>query len=314
MEAGQEDREPLVQCVHHAELAVLLQLRPGRRVLGDAEGGEHARVALVGVGRHPGAGTEVLDRPLQGPVPGPSPVGQAAEPVSGVVCAADDADLEAGDAARMDRAAVPVGLPRHLGSTPCPVARQGLVEVGAVDLPGDRRPCPEGQERPFHDLAEPHAAEPGGPEAHVAGSGALPEAPARERGLDEEGPGRGIELGGGEQAPAPGREGAPALLAEPPLGAVVIVALPDEGGGPAPGAGLGGRIACRLAELPRDRRLRCIDERALLLEGEPLHLMEYDIQHPVPVSSMSMFGDIHPRAGAGHYCVNGGLTETRRLA
>jgi hypothetical protein len=25
---------------------------------------------------------------------------------------------------------------------------------------------------------------------------------------------------------------------------------------------------------------------------------------------MSMFGDMHPRTGAGHYYVNGGLTET----
>jgi hypothetical protein len=38
--------------------------------------------------------------------------------------------------------------------------------------------------------------------------------------------------------------------------------------------------------------------------------MEYDVQHPVPVSSMLMFGDIYPRAGAGHYYVNAGLTET----
>lgn len=34
MEAGEEDREPLVQGVGHAGLAVLLQVRPGRRVLG----------------------------------------------------------------------------------------------------------------------------------------------------------------------------------------------------------------------------------------------------------------------------------------
>jgi hypothetical protein len=79
---------------------------------------------------------------------------------------------------------------------------------------------------------------------------------------------------------------------------------------PHQGTGIGGRIARHPAELPRDRRLRRIDELALLLEGEPLHLMEYDIQHPVPVSLMLMFGDIHLRAGAGHYCVNGGLTET----
>ena len=106
----------------------------------------------------------------------------------------------------------------------------------------------------------------------------------------------------------------PALPAEPPLGPVAAVALPDEGrGGPAPGTGIGGRIARHPAELPRDRHLRRIDELALLLEGEPLHLMEYDIQHPVPVSSMSMFGDIHLRAGAGHYCVNGGLTETGEM-
>ena len=105
-------------------------------------------------------------------------------------------------------------------------------------------------------------------------------------------------------------EKVPALPAEPPLGPVAIVALPDEGGGPAPGTGIGGRIARHPAELARDRRLRRIDELALLLEGEPLHLMEYDIQHPVPVSSMSMCGNIHLRAGAGHYCVNGGLTET----
>lgn len=37
--------------------------------------------------------------------------------------------------------------------------------------------------------------------------------------------------------------------------------------------------------------------------------MEYDVQHPVPVSSMLMFGDIHLRAGTGHYYVNAGLTE-----
>jgi hypothetical protein len=144
----------------------------------------------------------------------------------------------------------------------------------------------------------------------VAGPGALPGASARERGLHEEGPGRGVKLGGGEQAPAPGREGAPAPLAEPPLGPVAVVALPDEGGGPAPGTGPRGRIACRPAKLPRDRRLRRIDELAPLPEGEPLHLLEYDFEHPVPVSSMSMFGDMHPRTGAGHYCVNGSLTKT----
>lgn len=313
MEAGEEDREPLVQGVDHAELAVLLQVRPGRCVLGDAEGWEHAPAALVGVGRHPGAGTEAPDCLLQGLVSGPAPVCQAAEPVSGVVRAADDAGLAAGDAPGMDGSAVPVGSPRHPGFAPCPVAREGLVEIGPVDLPGDRRPCPEGQKRSFHDLAEPHAAEPGGAQADVAGPGALPEAPAGEGRLHEEGPGRGIELGGGEQAPALGREGAPALPAEPPLGPVAIVALPDEGGGPAPGTGLGGRIACRPAELPRDRRLRRIDELALLLEGEPLHLMEYDIQHPVSVSLMSMFGDIHLRAEAGHYCVNAGLTESYEI-
>ena len=42
--------------------------------------------------------------------------------------------------------------------------------------------------------------------------------------------------------------------------------------------------------------------------------MEYDVQHPVPVSSMLMFGDIHPRAGTGHYYVNAGLTETQQIA
>ncbi len=94
MEAGEEDREPLVQGVDHAELAVLLQVRPGRCVLGDAEGREHAPVALVGIGRHPGAGTEVPDCLLQGLVPGPAPVCQAAEPVSGIVGAAGDADVD----------------------------------------------------------------------------------------------------------------------------------------------------------------------------------------------------------------------------
>ena len=211
---------------------------------------------------------------------------------------------------RAGRAAVPAGSPRHPGPAPCPVAREGLVEAGAVDLPGDRRPRPEGQKRPFHDLAGPHAAEPGGPEAHAAGPGAPPGAPARESGPHEEGPGRGVELGGGGQAPALGREGAPAPLAEPPLGPVAIAAPPDEGGGPAPGAGLGGRIACRPAEPPRDRRPRRIDGLALLPEGEPLHLLEYDSKHPVPVSSTSMSGGMHPRTGAGRYCVNGGLTET----
>ena len=84
------------------------------------------------------------------------------------------------------------------------------------------------------------------------------------------------------QAPALGREGAPAPPAGPPLGPVAVVALPD-GGRPAPGTGLGGRIACGMCELPRGRRLRRIDEPALLPGGEPLHLMEYDIQHPSPL-------------------------------
>ena len=48
-----------------------------------------------------------------------------------------------------------------------------------------------------------------------------------------------------------------------------------------------------MCELPRGRRLRRIDGPALLLGGEPLHLMEYDIQHPVSASSMPMFGGIH---------------------
>ena len=85
----------------------------------------------------------------EGLVRGPPPVGQAAEPVSGVVCAAHDADLEAGDAPGMDGSAVPVGSPRHLGRAPGPVSGERLVEVGAVDLPGDRRPCPEGQKLPM---------------------------------------------------------------------------------------------------------------------------------------------------------------------
>jgi hypothetical protein len=42
--------------------------------------------------------------------------------------------------------------------------------------------------------------------------------------------------------------------------------------------------------------------------------MEYDVQHPVPVSSMLMFGDIHPRAGTGHYYVNAGLTESSQIS
>ena len=110
------------------------------------------------------------------------------------------------------------------------------------------------------------------------------------------------------QAPALGREGAPALPAGPPLGPVAVVALPDEGG-PAPGTGLGGRIACGMCELPRGRRLRRIDGPALLLGGELLHLMEYDIQHPVSASSKPMFGGIHLGAEAGYHCVDAGLTE-----
>ncbi len=42
--------------------------------------------------------------------------------------------------------------------------------------------------------------------------------------------------------------------------------------------------------------------------------MEHDVQHPVPVSSMPMFGDIHPRAGTGQHYVNAGLTESIRNA
>ena len=61
------------------------------------------------------------------------------------------------------------------------------------------------------------------------------------------------------------------------------------------------------------RRLGRTDGLALLPEGEPLHLLEYDFRHPVPVSSMSMFGDMHPRTGTGHYYVNGGLTETYQI-
>ncbi|MGO5255233.1 MULTISPECIES: hypothetical protein, partial [unclassified Collinsella] len=86
--------------------------------------------------------------------------------------------------------------------------------------------------------------------------------------------------------------------------------FPDEGGRAAPGARSGRRAICLLAKLARDRRLRGTDEITLLPEGEPLHLMEYDVQHPVPVSSMLMFGDIHLRAGTGHYYVNAGLTES----
>ena len=75
MEAGQEDREPLVQRVHHAELAVLLQARAGGGMLGDAEGGKHAPAALMGVGRRPGARTETLDGVSQGLILRPSPAG-----------------------------------------------------------------------------------------------------------------------------------------------------------------------------------------------------------------------------------------------
>lgn len=176
VEAGEEDAQPLVHRVDHAKLAVLLQARAGGGMLGDAEGGKHALVALMGVGRHPGARTETLDGVSQGLILRPSPVGHAAELVSGIIGSADDADLEAGDAARMDGAAVLVGLPRHLGSAPCPVSREGLVEVGAVYLPGDRRSGPEGEKRALHDLAESHAHEPGGPEAHMARLRALPQA------------------------------------------------------------------------------------------------------------------------------------------
>jgi hypothetical protein len=86
----------------------------------------------MGVGRHPGARTETLDGVSQGLILRPSPVGHAAEPVSGIIGSADDAGLEAGDAACMDGAAVPAGLPRHPGSTPCPVSREGLAEAGAA--------------------------------------------------------------------------------------------------------------------------------------------------------------------------------------
>lgn len=64
MEAGVEDPEPLVQCVHHAELAVSLHVRPDRRALGDPEGEVTALVAAVRVGGDPGAGPEVPDHPI----------------------------------------------------------------------------------------------------------------------------------------------------------------------------------------------------------------------------------------------------------
>lgn len=119
VEWGKEDAQPLVHRADHAKLAVLLQARVGGGMLGDAEGREHVPVALMGVGRHPGARAETLDGVSQGLILRPSPVGHAAELVSGIIGSADGAGLEAGDAARMDGAAVPVGLPRYLGSTPC---------------------------------------------------------------------------------------------------------------------------------------------------------------------------------------------------
>ena len=64
MEAGEEDRRPPAQGVGHAGPAVLLQVRPGRCVLGDAGGRERAPAALAGAGRVAGdAGLEAGDAP-----------------------------------------------------------------------------------------------------------------------------------------------------------------------------------------------------------------------------------------------------------
>lgn len=58
-----------------------------------------------------------------------------------------------------------------------------------------------------------------------------------------------------------------------------------------------------------NHNVRGADERALLPEGEPLLFVEHDFKHPVPVSSLLMFGDMYPRTGMKHYCINVGLTE-----
>lgn len=106
VEWGKEDAQPLVHRVDHAKLAVLLQTRVGGGMLGDAGGEKHALVALMGVGRHPGARTETLDGVSQGLILRPFPVGHAAELVSGIIGSADDADLE-------------VGVPRAWTAPPC---------------------------------------------------------------------------------------------------------------------------------------------------------------------------------------------------
>ena len=92
------------------------------------------------------ARTETLDGVSQGLILRPSPAGHAAEPVSGIIGSADDAGLEAGDAARMDGAAVPVGLPRHPGSIPCPASREGQ------GCPADGDFCQDG----YRGLILPH--------------------------------------------------------------------------------------------------------------------------------------------------------------
>lgn len=141
----------------------------------------------------------------------------------------------------------------------------------------------QGEERLHHDLAELHAHEPGGAEAHAAVPGTLPRAPSREGRPDEGAPGRGVELRGREQPPALGGERPPAPLTGPSLGAVRAVALPDEGGGAATGAARRSGVRVGRGELARHRRLRGTNELPLLPEGEPLHLLEHHFEHPVSV-------------------------------
>ncbi len=60
-EWDREDAQPLAHRAGYAKPAVLLQACAGGGMLGDAEGGKHAPVALMGAGRRPG-------------VPGPRPL------------------------------------------------------------------------------------------------------------------------------------------------------------------------------------------------------------------------------------------------